>query len=99
MLLTPQKKSLVDIKTVLSYLTWIILISIHAQRLAGMLYWVSRTTCSEYDCGAVKMQNSKVSSGPVQGGDGVQTNNVARFNYSLSWFSNILLAEAVLLVN
>ena len=83
MLLTPQKKSLVDIKTVLSYLTWIILISIHAQRLAGMLYWVSRTTCS----------------GPVQGGDGVQTNNVARFNYSLSWFSNILLAEAVLLVN
>ena len=33
--------SLVDIKTVPLYLTRIILISIiHAQRLAGMLYWV-----------------------------------------------------------
>ena len=50
------KKSLVDIKTVPLYLTWIILISIiHTQRLAGMLYWVSRTTCSECDCAAVKI--------------------------------------------
>ena len=35
-LLALKKKSLVNTKTVPSYLTWIILISIHAQRMAGM---------------------------------------------------------------